>query len=205
MPTFRAQLALLLLALPLPAVAQSSAPIAPAMLAPGDVVRIVVWRRPEFTGEYVVAPDSTITHPLLREVKVAGVPFGIVEERLRAFLTKFDANPAFVFSPLLHVFVGGEVRQPNLYTVPPGSTIAQVIAMAGGPTERGNLQKVTLTRHQQREEFDLIPADSPGATLEVRSGDQVVLDRRRSVFTDVIVPAASLVAAAAAIANIFLH
>ena len=27
-----------------------------SMLAPGDSVRIVVWRKPEFSGDFVVAP-----------------------------------------------------------------------------------------------------------------------------------------------------
>jgi polysaccharide export outer membrane protein len=193
------------LALVPPLAAQSAVPESPATLAPGDIVRIVVWRRPEFSGDYVVAPDSTITHPLLREVKVAGIPFTTVEERVRAFLTKFDANPAFVVSPLLRVFVGGEVRAPNVYNVPPGSTVAQLVALAGGPTERGDLEQVSLTRAQQRETFDLASARSAAATRAVRSGDAIVVARRRNIFTDVIVPAASLIAAAAAIANLFRH
>lgn len=201
----RALAALLAFALPSHLGAQASVPVTPATLAPGDIVRITVWRRPEFSGDYVVSPDSSIAHPLMREVKVVGVPFATVEERVRAFLAKFDANPAFVVSPLLRVFVGGEVRVPNVYNVPPGSSLAQLIALAGGPTERGQIEKVTLSRHQRRETFDLTLADAPGATLEVRSGDQIVVERRRSVFTDIIVPSASLLAAAAALTNIFLH
>jgi polysaccharide export outer membrane protein len=168
-------------------------------------VRITVWRRPEFSGDYVVAPDSTITHPLMREVKVAAVPFPTVEERVRLFLTRFDANPAFVISPLLRVFVGGEVRQPNVYNVPPGSSVAQLIALAGGPTDRGQLESVMLTRRQQRATFDLTQPQSAAATLEVRSGDQIVVDRRTNVLTDVVVPAGTLIGAAAAIVNLFWH
>lgn len=174
-----------------------------ATLAPGDVVRLVVWHRPEFTGDFVVAPDSSITHPLLREIKVVGVPLQTVEERVQSFLTKFDANPAFVVSPLLRVFVGGEVRVPNVYNAPPGSTVTQLIALAGGPTERGDLEKVSLTRHQQRETFDLTNPGSPGATLAIRSGDQILVDVRRNVFRELVVPSASLIAAAAAVFNIF--
>ena len=208
-PIMRALLALLLFALPAHLHAQEpvapSVAAAPAELAPGDIIRITVWRRPEFSGDYIVAPDSSITHPLMRAVKVAGVPFATVEERVRTFLTKFDANPAFVVSPLLRVFVGGEVRVPNVYNVPPGTSVSQVIALAGGPTQAGQLEKVTLTRRQQRETFDITLATSPDATTEVRSGDQVVVERRRNIFTEVIVPSASLLAAAAALANLLRH
>lgn len=202
-PISKALVALTFLALPAPLSAQSGGSDAPAALAPGDIVRITVWRRPEFTGDYVVAPDSSITHPLMREVKVVGIPFATVEERVRAFLTKFDANPAFVVSPLLRVFVGGEVRVPNIYNVPPGSTLTQVIALAGGPTDRGRLDRVTLTRAQRREMLDLTQADATAATRDVRSGDQVVVPRRRNVFLEVIVPAGSLIGATAAILNLF--
>jgi polysaccharide export outer membrane protein len=176
----------------------------PATLAPGDIVRIVVWRRPELSGDFIVAPDSSITHPLMREVKVAGVPFGAVENRLHEFLLKFDANPAFVVSPLLRVFIGGEVRAPNVYSVPPGSTVAQVIALAGGPTDRAELERVVLVRRQSRTFLDLA-AESPSAMLEVRSGDQVLISRRRSVFTEIVAPAASVIGAAAALVSITIQ
>jgi polysaccharide export outer membrane protein len=197
--------ALVLTAIPAHLPAQASFADSPATLAPGDIVRITVWRRPEFTGDFVVAPDSSITHPLLREIKVVGVPLPTVEERVRTFLTKFDANPAFVVSPLLRVFVGGEVRVPNVYNAPPGSTVAQLVALAGGPTERGDLGKVALNRRQGREIFDLTLPGAVGATTEVRSGDQIMVDRRRNIFTDVVVPSASLIGAAVAIINIFLR
>ena len=198
-------MALVTLAFPFQISAQSVIAETPAALAPGDIVRITVWRRPEFTGDFVVAPDSSITHPLMREVKVAGVAFKTVEDRLHVFLTKFDANPAFVVSPLLRVFVGGEVRQPNVYNVPPGSTVAQLVALAGGPTDRGQLENVMIVRQQLRENLDLTSPQSTGAALEVRSGDQVIVNRRRSLLADFIVPAGSNVGAAAALANLFLH
>jgi protein involved in polysaccharide export with SLBB domain len=176
----------------------------PATLAPGDMVRIAVWRRPELSGDFIVAPDSSITHPLMREVKVAGVPFGTVENRVHAFLLKFDANPAFVISPLLRVFIGGEVRAPNVYSVPPGTTVAQAIGLAGGPTDRAELERVILERRQSRTVLDLA-AESPSAMVEVRSGDQVLISRRRSVFTDIVAPAASVIGAAAAIVSVIVQ
>jgi protein involved in polysaccharide export with SLBB domain len=187
------------------ALAQSAAlDSASASLAPGDILRIHVWNRPEFSGDFVVAPDSTITHPLLRSIRVAGVPSSVVETRVRDFLLSYDANPTFVISVMLRVFVGGEVRTPNVYTVPPGSNITQLISLAGGPTERGQLAKVLLVRRQQRYVFDLTISPSPGATSPIQSGDQIFVSRRRSIFADILVPAASLIGAAAGLVNIFL-
>jgi len=43
-------------------------------LRPGDVLRINVWRHPELSGDFVVAPDSTLVDPVYQVVKVAGHP-----------------------------------------------------------------------------------------------------------------------------------
>ena len=191
---------LLVCAAPLGAQAVDSA----ATLSPGDVIRIVVWRRPEFSGDFVVAPDSTITHPLYKDVKVAGAPFRTVEERVRVFLSRYETTPAFVVSPLLRIFVGGEVRQPSVYTIAPGTTVAQAVALAGGPTERGRLDEVGLVRNQRRSTLDLTRSDSY-AVAEVRSGDQVLVGRRTSFFTDVLAPTSSVVAAVAAVVSIIIQ
>src|SRR4051812_5763503 len=64
-------LAPLVLFLSVPASAQEPrTSAAQAVLTPGDSVRIEVWRKPEFSGDFVVAPDGTITHPLFRSVRV---------------------------------------------------------------------------------------------------------------------------------------
>src|SRR5215210_2620316 len=48
--------------------AQTVAPSADqTMLSPGDSVRIVVWRKPEFSGDFVIAPDGSVSHPLFRD------------------------------------------------------------------------------------------------------------------------------------------
>src|SRR5207249_8012758 len=53
-----------------------------AVLSPGDVLRIIVWRQTEFSGDFVIGSDGSITHPLYKEVKVAGLPIAVVEQRV---------------------------------------------------------------------------------------------------------------------------
>lgn len=207
MTVFQRLLISSLLLFPAPAVAQfaTSPDTTSAMLAPGDLLRVTVWRRPEFSGDFVIAPDSTITHPLYREVKVAGIPLRMVEDRVRAFLAKYETNVPFVISPLLRVFVGGEVRQPNVYNVPPGTTVAEAVALAGGPSERGKLEEISLVRQERREILDLTRPDTHSAIIETRSGDQILVGRRRNFFTDVLAPSSSVFAAAAAVASIIIQ
>ena len=77
------------------------------MLRPGDVLRVTVWRQPDFSGEYAINPDSTVAHPLLQAVRVGGVPLSVVRARLRDFLLAYEQNPHFVVEPLYPVVVAG--------------------------------------------------------------------------------------------------
>jgi len=122
------------------------------------------------------------------------------------FLTRYgESNPAFTVTALIRIFVGGEVRSPNAYSLPPGSTIAQAVAAAGGPTERGRLDKVQILRNAHRLALDLTSADPRVMTARLHSGDQIYIPRARSVFNDVILPASSLIGATAAIAGLLVH
>src|SRR5256714_7908671 len=121
-------------------------PLEDRALRPGDVLRINVWRHPELSGDFVVAPDSTLVDPVYQVVKVAGVPLSVVRDRLRAVLSTYEQGVPFVLEPVFPVTVAGEVRQPNLYRLPEGTTFAQAIAQAGGATELGRVKKVTVIR-----------------------------------------------------------
>src|SRR5919106_5969700 len=109
------------------------------ILRVGDALRITVWRQPELSGEFVVAPDSTLVHPVYQAVQVAGAPLPVVKERLRSLLVTYDQDVRLVVEPLFPVTVAGEVRQPNLYRVPQGTTFAQAGAPAGGAAGTGRV------------------------------------------------------------------
>jgi polysaccharide export outer membrane protein len=175
------------------------------VLTPGDLLRVTVWRQPEMSGEFVVGPDGNVAHPLYRELHVAGVPVGQLDTLFRTFLRRYESNPSFTVFPLLRVIVGGEVRQPNILTLPPGTTVVEAIARAGGPTERGRLDQVRLLRGQATLVLDLTQPDRGALSTSIRSGDQIVVPRRRNLFQDVVAPASSVLAAAAALTSIFIQ
>lgn len=174
-------------------------------LKPGDQLRIVVWRNPELSGDFPIAGNGTITHPLFREIQVVGVPLPTVEDRLRTFLTKFVTNPQFVMQPLVKIVVGGQVRSPSVYSVPPETTIAQAIMLAGGPTEFGKLDDVHVIRERQDVHVDLTKIDSDVGLLQIRSNDQILVGRKRNIFRDYVSPALSAVAAVAAVTTLIIR
>lgn len=174
------------------------------MLAPGDSVRIVVWRKPEMSGDFIIAPDNTISHPLYRAVRVGGVPFNTAEANVRTFLARFEQDPQFVVEPLVRVAVSGEVGRPQVFAVRPETTIGEAVAQAGGPNQFGQRDRVRVLRKdpngRQRElVVSLLDPESPSATIRVHSGDQIVIDRRRSFFREIFLPALGVLGSAASI------
>jgi polysaccharide export outer membrane protein len=173
-------------------------------LAAGDSVRIVVWRKPEMSGDFIVGPDGTITHPLYRSVRVGGVPFGTAEINVRNFLARFEQDPQFVVEPLVRIAISGEVGRPQVFALRPETTLSEAVAQAGGPTQFAKRDRVRVYRREsngsQREFFfDLQDPDRASGGLRVRSGDQIVVDRRKSLFKDIILPGLSVLGSVASI------
>jgi polysaccharide export outer membrane protein len=185
--------------------AQSPAPTADQItLAPGDSIRVVVWRKPEMSGDFIVGPDGAITHPLYQAVRVGGIPFATAQVNLRNFLARFEQDPQFVAEPLVRVAVSGEVGRPQVFAVRPETSIAEAVAQAGGPNQFANRDRVRVLRKdaggRQRElSVSLLDPEGSSATLRVHSGDQIVIDRRRSFFREVFLPGLSVLGSAASI------
>jgi protein involved in polysaccharide export with SLBB domain len=89
-----------------------------------------------------------------------------------------------------------------VYRLPPGTTIAEAVAQAGGPTQAAKLGSVRLVRAGQELRVDLRRPHTELAATSIRSGDQIVIDRRGSFVRDVLTPIASLTAAIVAVVNI---
>jgi polysaccharide biosynthesis/export protein len=200
-----ASLAFATILLARPAIAQEpTGTKAQSVLTPGDSVRIEVWRKPEFSGDFVVAPDGTITHPLFRSVRVAGLPFATAEANLRTFLGQYEENPQFVMEPLIRVAVSGEVTRPLVFAARPETSIGEAVARAGGTTQFGARNRIRVIRlepngAQQQLVVNLSDPNSTQGTLPVRSGDQIVVDRRKSFFRDIMVPALGIIGSVASL------
>ena len=164
------------------------------MLRPGDVLRMTVWRRPDFSGEFPVGPDSALVHPLLQDVKVVGVPLSVVKSRLDSLLRTHAYEPRATLEPLFPVYVGGAVRSPAHYRLPWGTTVSQAVAEAGGPADQGRLDKVRFVRGDASANLDLWDSSAAAGAIWIRSGDAVYVASATSFnfFRDVLQPIAWL-------------
>jgi polysaccharide export outer membrane protein len=164
------------------------------VLQPGDVLRIQVWRQEEFSGDFAIGPDNVLLHPLYQNVQVGGLRLSAARERLAEFLATFVQAADLVIEPLYPVTVAGEVRQPNLYHVPRGTTVAQAIGRAGGVTTQGRLDKIILQRRDSAMTIGITGDYSQWGAAPVNSGDQLFVERRRDFrfLRDVFQPVTTL-------------
>ncbi len=172
-------------------------------LMPGDRITIQVWRQPEFSGEFFVTEQGVIGHPIFRTIRVAWRNVEEVQPMIREFLLQFEQEPNVVVQTFFRVSVAGEVRQPNVHYLRPGTTLAQAVALAGGTTDRARNDRVVLRRAGRDHELNLGDPALPQRNWVVYSGDEIIVARRVSFFREYFLPAISVVGSVASIYRVF--
>jgi protein involved in polysaccharide export with SLBB domain len=151
-------------------------------LQQGDHVRVtILGEDKDLSGEFEVAPDSSLKHPLYSQIKVVGVPLPVVKARFATFLRRFQKDPQFEIEPLFKVAIGGEVKTPNIYFLAPETTVGEALTHANGPTDRGDADRVIVIRDGRQISLDLTALPSTRNQLTVRSGDQINVSHRRDI------------------------
>ena len=150
----------------------------------GDALKIAVWREKELNGEYLIDARGIVQIPGLGDIMVAGLTPPQVKERLSEQLVQRGIiSPEISVQPVIRVSVLGEVRNPGLLSVEPGTNLIHLITLAGGPTERANTREVRVIRNGVPYEVDLQSAlsGSPAGLVVLYSNDVVFLDRKRGL------------------------
>jgi protein involved in polysaccharide export with SLBB domain len=195
---------------PISARAQTPVPVPPVdtaqrrqvgALRPGDVLKIVVFRDKELSNEYPIDARGFVQIPGLGVIQVAGLDPTEVSDRLKlALVERGFARPEISVQPLIRVSVLGEIRSPNVYPVDPGTSLLQLLTVAGGPTDRARLRDTRVIRDGRAFRVDMESAleGSAAGRIVLYSNDVVVVGRKRGLTTDnlgVTLTAASLILA----------
>jgi polysaccharide export outer membrane protein len=176
-------------------------------LRPGDVLRIEVWGREEFSGQFQIDENGRFRYPVLGDFDTGELTVAQVRDSIQAGLETLFNAPFVTVSPRFRVAVLGEVRAPGLYTVDPTLTAIDVVALAGGAGPDGNANKIRLVRGGEAAEMGVEEA-MRGLTLAeigIRSGDQVYVPRK-SITTQewfLIVQVAQIALSVAILINTF--
>lgn len=134
------------------------------LLGPGDEIAIDVFGYEEYTGIQIIAPDGTISFPVIGAIVVANQTLKTATQSLSQYLNQVLVNPAVTLRlestrPVM-VIVSGEVQRPgpiqlasvtavaadrnqDTQSVP---TLSTAIGKAGGVTRQANIREVVVRR-----------------------------------------------------------
>ncbi len=192
-------MAVLLVALATPAIAQDSKPVKPAAVParaytinPGDQIEVYVWGEDRLQRSIRVLPDGTFSFPLVGRVVAQGMLPEQVETAIsNGLATQYRGQPpqvtVSVQNPSGFLFsVIGRVRGPSTFTPGRYVNLVEAIAMAGGPDEFANLDNITIIRKQGAEltaiRFRLggamkgnLSAEAARDIPQIQTGDTVIV------------------------------
>jgi polysaccharide export outer membrane protein len=153
-------------------------------LRPGDLLKISVFRDKELSGDYPIDARGYVQIPGLGVIKAAGLEPTDVTDRLRlALIERGFARPEISVIPMIRVSVLGEVRSPNVYSVDPGTSLLQLMTVAGGPTERARLKETRVIRDGRAFRVDMESGlkGSAAGRIVLYSNDVVVVARKKGL------------------------
>jgi len=177
------------------AAAQDTPKPTDSALLPGDAVRVLIWREPDLSGEFVINELGVVTFPMLGKRDVTNVPLEGLREKLIAEYSAQLRNPSITITPLRRIYVLGEVTKPGLYSVDPTITLAGALALAGGATPLGSLDHLRILRDGKLIRKN-VSANTSLSTVNIRSADQVFVDRRSWLDRNSTFAASALLSAA---------
>jgi len=122
-----------------------------ARLGPGDVFEVRVYGEKELSGTHRVAPDGTVSVPLVGTVEVIGqTPVEVaakLEERFRDGYLREPNVTVFVQEyNSKRVFVLGSVQKPGTFPYDENMSIVQAITLAGGFRDLAEPNGTVVTR-----------------------------------------------------------
>ncbi len=156
----------------------------------GDVLAVNVWNQRELSvPQTQVREDGRITLSLVNDVDAAGITPPVLARRLEELLKPMINNPVVTVTVAraepLKVAVLGEVKDPGMKELEPGSGLLQALAQADGFTDYAQLDGIFVLRRQpesplpMRIRFDyesVIRTQGKGAEFRLRTGDVVVVE-----------------------------
>lgn len=158
-------------------------------IAPGDSVKIFVWRNPEVSTTVPVRPDGLLSAPLLEEIPAAGKTPAELARDLEAELSTYLRDPlvtvivsGFKGAYAEQIRVMGESRNPVSLLYRDSMTLLDVMIQTGGLTNFADGNSATLVRivEGKQEQYalrldDLIRDGDISANVDMRPGDVVII------------------------------
>jgi len=153
-------------------------------VGPLDVLRINIAGRPGINEVFPVSSDGIIGFPWVGNISVSGLTVREIEQKITSLLAKdYLVNPQVYVSMEKYnsqkVVVWGEVKSPAVYVLTGKTTLLEIVAQAGGITEKAG-RRIRLFRHA----VDITSSDadvSKTVTGAISKHEPIIIDLDRLV------------------------
>lgn len=173
----------------------------PYTLNSGDVIALDIFNVPEYSKEYTVLVDGTISLPLVNRIPVAGLT---LEETESLIYNKY-VNSGLLKNPIVSVnlinprpitvAIVGEIRNPGSYSVPfegagtnPNQTskkfpnLIAALQLANGINASADPRRVQVIRNYKGQEYiipvnfwDFLENGDLNQNIVLRDGDRIIV------------------------------
>jgi polysaccharide export outer membrane protein len=182
-------------------VPQVTAPLPPAnnkfatdetdyTLGAGDQIKLDIFQVEEYSGQYPVLVDGTISLPLVGRVDVRGLSLKetseVVSKKYATYLKRPIITVGLVAPRPLKIGIAGEVDNPGAYEValtadnPQFPTVTDLLEQAGGITTIADVRNVRVTRENGGKQvtynanlWDLLTRNQIRQDISLRDGDTI--------------------------------
>jgi polysaccharide export outer membrane protein len=157
------------------------------VLGVGDQVSINVWENKDLNTEAAIRPDGMITMPLIGDLKAVSETPSSLKDRIKARLKDFvklqgtEITVAVRSWKSYRFTIQGEVQHPGMFGGDQYLTVADALALAGGPSRFAKRNEVMVLRRDKKGETRRIPIDydqiasgkRPDMNICVLAGDTI--------------------------------
>jgi protein involved in polysaccharide export with SLBB domain len=163
----------------------------------GDQIVLMVQGEPALTDTFTVGSqaDLLLPPPTVGSLSLKGVLRSELEPKLTAYVARFKNNAVVRAQPLMRLSIQGEVAKAGVYAVPADARLSDALMAAGGTTQFAKPNNISVERNGRRI-VEGASLESDIDALNLRDGDQIVVDSKRPGGTDNLRIAALLVSIA---------
>lgn len=169
-------------------------------LGAGDQIKLNIFQVDEYSGEYPVLVDGTISLPLVGRVDVRGLSLKetseVVSKKYSTYLKRPIITVGLVTPRPLKIGVSGEVDNPGSYQVsisadsPQFPTVTDLLEQAGGINTIADVRSVRVTREIKGKEviynsnlWDLLTRGQIKQNISLRDGDTIFVPTANEINT----------------------
>lgn len=165
----------------------------------GDVVKIDIFRVEEYSGQYAVLVDGTISLPLIGSVPVQGMTLAQMQTEIANKYSSYLKRPIISVSLVnprpLKIAIAGEVNSPGSYNINLDEqqkfpTVTDMLEKAGGIRTTADVSQVKIQRIWQGRKqtlyvdlWDLLQNGNLNQDISLRDGDSIYIPSTQEIDT----------------------